>query len=165
MNLARMMTDKFFIEDQRGMRSGPFKTKFGSGTIMVFQNDLDVAKGDRIIRPFSEGSERAYIVESCSFNSGSRNIPGHFSITISELAETQETAVPPTSVAVDCTNPAAPGDNIDFHGIAASLQSLARAIDCSAFSSEQKNEANAILRSLLENPVVSAALAGSVRPA
>lgn len=145
MNLARMMTDKFFIEDRNGMRSGPFKTKFGGTTLMVFHDALQTAEGDRIIRLMPDGSEQVCVVESSAFSAGSRHIPGHFSIGISEPL--------PVSIAALSTTPAP-------HPVASSMQALAQAIERTAFPPQQKREAQAMLQALLAHPVVAAALAG-----
>lgn len=164
MNLARMMTDRFFIEDRAGTRSGPFKTKFGSGSLMVFQNDLVVAAGDRVVRPLADGSERAYLVESSSFHNGSRHIPSHFAISISEQAVPHGADIPAASTASGGENPSNRDADLKFHGIAASLQLLSRAIERSDSAPGQKREASALLRTLLQHPVVAAVLANAGEP-
>ncbi|HZW13430.1 MAG TPA: hypothetical protein VFF81_09600 [Noviherbaspirillum sp.] len=160
MNLARMMTDKFFIEDQYGVRSGPFKTKFGSGALMVFLDELRITEGDHIIRPMADGSERAYRVDGCSHNAGSRNIPAHYSIKISEAIATQAASA---HIVMECQHLPSGEVHTNRPALAASMQSLAQAIDESAFPAEQKDEAKAILRKLLEDPVVAAVLADTDR--
>lgn len=151
MNLARMMTDRFFIEHQDGTRSGPFKTKFGGSTILVFQDELAVAEGDRIIQPLPDGSERAYMVEGCSFSTGSRNIASHWSVKISEPVATQAAIKTTGDAAI-----ASPAEINHLQEVAAAIRLLAQAIECSDFPSEQKNEAQAILRALVAHPVVAA---------
>lgn len=163
MNLARMMTDPFFIEDRAGTRNGPFKTKFGSGTLMVFQSELNIAEGDRIIRPLPDGSERTYIVEGSSFSSGSRNIPGHYSIRISEQAAAPGAASSALTATRDCEGTSAQAADKGLHSIAASMQSLAQAIERADFPSEQKEAARKALHALIENPVVTAVLTGTAK--
>ncbi|GAB3549993.1 hypothetical protein GCM10027343_32500 [Noviherbaspirillum agri] len=173
MNLARMMTDKFFVEDRHGVRSGPFKTKFGSGTLMVFQDDLPISEGDHIIRPMADGTERAYRVEGCSQNAGSRNVPAHYAIRVAELVAAQgphaHGATDDRSALRPDINSSATNALASFPELTASeqclplsLQLLAQAIDDSSFPAEQKDEAKALLRSLLAHPVVASVLAGTV---
>lgn len=146
MNLARMMTDKVFFEDRNGSRSGPYKTRFGTGRITVFQDGLQVAEGDRVIQPLPDGTERIHIAEAVTYNEGRRNIPGHFSIA---LAIEAEPAV---------RESAAAGGNEEDALTAAPLQLLAEGIENSGFPVEQKDEARRLLRMLVEHPVVAAVL-------
>lgn len=163
MNLARMMTDKFFIEDQEGTRRGPFKTKFGSGTITVFQDDFHAVAGDRIVQPLSNGSdasdgrERVFLVESCSFSTGSRNIPGHYSIRLSEPITIENKPNAGTGALLESHG--APGCNINRLDLAAIIQSLAQAIEQANFPAEQKEQAQSLVRALCDNPVICAVLA------
>ncbi|WP_420474519.1 hypothetical protein [Noviherbaspirillum sp. ST9] len=143
MNLARMMTDKVFFEDRHGSRSGPYKTKFGADRITVFQDELHVAEGDRVIQPLPDGSEHVYIAGPVTRTEARRNIPAHFSIALAGEAATVS---------------AAPRE--DEAHVAAALQRLADGIEHSRLPGEQKDEARRILRMLAEHPVI-AALAGT----
>lgn len=152
MNLARMMTDKVFFEDQHGTRSGPYKTRFGTDRITVFQDELKVTEGDRVIQPLADGTERFYMAEAVTYNAARRNIPGHFSITIAAVAH-----VPDSSVKGMCATDVEAGDN-NSENLPALIQSLAERIEHSGFSAEQKDEARHLLRTLVEHPVVAAVL-------
>ena len=155
MNLARMMTDRVFFEDKNGTRVGPYKTRFGTDRITVFQDELNVKEGDRVIQPLPDGTEQGYIAEAVSYNAERRNIPAHFSITIAKEA------APPLPVADTgigahvSTTP--PRKNID-ENIAAFIQCMTEGIDNASFPAEQKDEARQLLGALIEHPVVAAVL-------
>lgn len=144
MNLSRMMIDRMFIEGRDGARSGPFKTRFGSETLLVFQDALRIAEGGRIIQPLSDGSELAHAVEGFSFNPARGKIPAHFSIRI-------------VRASASAAAPAAATDS-GMQELAARLQWLEQAIDGTSFSVEQKSEARRLLQALVENKVVAAIL-------
>ena len=157
MNLARMMTDKVFFEDKNGTRSGPYKTRFGAERITVFQDELPVAEGDRVIQPLPDGTEQAYIAEVVSCNAGRGNIPGHFSIAIAKVAASPMPVASVTGTGSDDARGARAGNSI-HESIAASLQRLAECIDDTDFPAGQKDEAKRLLRALVDNPVVAAVL-------
>lgn len=156
MNLARMMTDKVFFENKNGTRQGPYKTRFGTDRITVFQDELNVAAGDRVVQPLSDGSEQAYMVEAVAHNAARRNIPGHFIISIArEAVASSMSGTPAASAGLDigAATPGTCGGNIP-----ALLQSLAGSIENASFPAEQKDEAKRLLRALIEHPVVAAVL-------
>ena len=151
MNLARMMTDKVFFEDKNGARSGPYKTKFGTDRITVFQDELHVAEGDRVIQPLPDGSEQLYIAEAIHCNAARGNIPAHYSITIAK-----ETASPMPGTTLTTANARAGNDN--HAHLAALIQSFTQGIENSNFPADQKDEAKRLLHALIEHPVVAAVL-------
>jgi len=160
MNLTRMMTDKVFFEDKNGTRIGPYKTKFGTDRITVFQDELNVTEGDRVIQPLSNGTEQVYMVEAVAYGAARRNVPGHFSITI-----TKEAVAPTTGASAAGTGMQSNVNlgHIRNENATALIQFLAARIENADFTAEQKDEARRLLRSLIEHPVVAAILgAGKV---
>jgi hypothetical protein len=158
MNLTRMMTDKVFFEDKNGTRSGPYKTKFGTDRITVFQDELNVTEGDRVIQPLSNGTEQVYIVEAVAYGAARHNVPGHYSITIVKEATslTPDTSVASTAARVHGSNVQVGNNNNE--SIVVSIQSLAEGIENTSFPTGQKEEAKRLLRTLIEHPVVAAIL-------
>lgn len=152
MNLTRMMTDKVFFEDKNGIRSGPYKTKFGTDRITVFRDELTVTEGDRVIQPLPDGTEQFYMAEAVTYNAGRGNIPGHFSIAIAREASSSMTGARTVAHAVNA------GAGIGKEDIPALLQSLSERIDNASFPADQKDEARRLLRTLIAHPVVAAVL-------
>lgn len=153
MNLSRMMIDRMYIEGQDGSRAGPFKTRFGSDSILVFLESLGIAEGDRIIRPMFDGSELAYVVEGFAFNPGKGKIPAHFSIRIAQASASEAAMVLPAgSTARD--QEANPPTIV----IEPALQALAQAIAASPFPAEKRHEAETLLHALRGNEVVASIL-------
>lgn len=163
MNLTRMMTDKVFFEDKNGIRSGPYKTRFGTDRITVFQEELNVAEGDRVIQPLADGTEQIYIVDAVAYGAARRNVPGHYSITIVKEAAspTLDISVANTEVDVHVSNVMV--GNINNESIAALIQSLAEGIENADFPTDRKDEAKRLLHALIAHPVVAAVL-GARRP-
>lgn len=157
MNLSRMMIDRMYIVGRDGNRAGPFKTRFGSDSILVFLENLGIAEGDRIIRPMFDGSEQAYVVESFAFNPAKGKIPAHFSIRIAQAsgAEVGMAATAGNTAGELAADPAT-------SGIAPVLQSLSQAIAASPFPAEKRHEAEALLRALLDNEVVASIVGRAV---
>jgi hypothetical protein len=151
MNLARMMTDKVFFEDKTGTRIGPYKTRFGTDRITVFQDELSVKEGDRVIQPLPDGSEQGYTVEAVSHHAERRNIPAHFSITLAKEA------APPLPVVHAGLGARAPVKSNE-ENIALFIQRMTEGIDNAGFPAEQKDEARRLLRALIEHPVIEAVL-------
>lgn len=157
MNLTRMMTDKVFFEDKNGIRIGPYKTKFGTERITVFQDELNVAEGDCVIQPLPDGTEQIYMVEAIAYSAGRRNIPGHFIISIAREAASTMPGTSMTSAGIDLHGAnAAVGNNNE--NIPALVQSLAEGIENTSFPADLKDEAKRLLRTLIEHPVVAAVL-------
>jgi len=157
MNLTRMMTDKVFFEDKYGTRSGPYKTRFGTDRITVFQDELNVTEGDRVIQPLPDATERIYIADAVTYHAARRNIPGHFSIAI-----TTEAAVPVRGASAAGNEIGVPGSVRPADGnknVADALNTLAHGIENAGFPSDQKDEALRLLRTLIAHPVVAAVLA------
>ncbi len=164
MNLTRMMTDKVFFEDKNGIRSGPYKSRFGTDRITVFQDELNVTEGDRVIQSLPDGTEQIYIAGAITYNAGRRNIPGHFSIAITREAASPAPGMSAAGTGTDIHRAGARAGNTSIENIAASLQSLAKSIENTDFPAEQKDEAERLLRSLIAHPVVAAVLRGAHRP-
>ncbi|HYD60249.1 MAG TPA: hypothetical protein VEC35_07835 [Noviherbaspirillum sp.] len=149
-----MMTDKVFFEDKNGTRSGPYKTKFGADRITVFQDELHVTEGDRVIHPLPDETEQTYVAETVTHNAARRNIPAHYSITIAKEAAPPMPDTSATATSPDAHASGARAGNSDIENIAAFIQSLAESIDNTHFPAEQKDEARRLLRTLVEHPVV-----------
>lgn len=153
MNLSRMMIDRMLIEWQDGSRHGPFKTRFGSETLLVFQDELKIAEGDRVIQTLSDGSELAHLVEGFSFNPARGKVPAHFSIRIVRASEPTTREAPAAAATTQRTDA-----DIDAQGILTALRSLEHAIERAPFSAGQKEEAARTLRTLLDNEIVASLL-------
>ncbi|HYD94694.1 MAG TPA: hypothetical protein VEC01_05160 [Noviherbaspirillum sp.] len=161
MNLARMMTDKVYFEDMNGIRTGPYKTRFGTDRITVFQDELNVGEGDHVVQPLADGTERIYVADNVTYNAGRRNIPGHFSITITREAESPAAATSALHARMDTlVSNVQAGDNNNVN-IAALIRSLAQSIENTDLPAEQKDEAKRLLRTLIEHPVMTALLGGA----
>ena len=158
MNLTRMMTDRVFFEDKKGIRSGPYKTKFGTGRIAVFQEELNVVEGDRVVQPLPDGTERIYIAGAVTYNAARRNIPGHFSITLAGEAASPLPDASVTNTGIGINGPDAQAGNNNNENLAALVRSLADSIENTNFPAEQKDDAKRLLHALIEHPVVSAIL-------
>ncbi|OWW22661.1 hypothetical protein AYR66_27330 [Noviherbaspirillum denitrificans] len=152
------MTDKVFFEDRNGTRIGPYKTKFGADRITVFQDELQVAEGDRVIQPLADGSEQAYLVDGVAYGAARRNVPGHFSITIKKEAASSAPGTPAMRTALNESVSDQAGNN---EHAAALVRSLATGIENANFPREQRDEARRLLETLIAHPVVAAVLGGA----
>lgn len=149
MNLSRMMVDRFFIESHDGSRHGPYKTRFGGDTLLVFREELLIGEGDRIVQPLSDGSELSHRVEGFSFNPPRGKIPPHFSICI---VRTSDIVAPDKVANIDGTS------EIVTHDIATTLKALEHAIESGPFSAAEKATAIRMLHALQENEIIARVL-------
>lgn len=149
MNLSRMMIDRMFIESHGGSRHGPFKTRFGGDTLLVFREELLIREGDRIVQPLSDGSEISHLVEGFSYNPPRGKIPAHFSIRIVRASDI---------VAPEKVSNVGGTAEIATHDIAAALEALELAIESGPFSAQEKGTAIRMLHALQENEIIARVL-------
>lgn len=151
MNLTRLMTDKAWIEGANGQRHGPYKTKFGGLSILMFQPELAVSEGERIIQSLPDGSEQCYRVEAVTSNAQRGHIPAHISIRI--VKDDAQASASAANANADVQ----PGLE-ETRGISSALATLSRAIDGATVAEDQKNDARRLLQSLTDTAVIKGLL-------
>ena len=162
MSLQRFMTDKVFLENDCGERTGPFKTKFGGSEITVFNDKLVVKEGDFVIQPLPNGTEERFVITDTKFSSGLGPIQPHYSISIVKESKQQreKRMVANTTFHINNSNVQVGDGNVQ--NIVNSFEQLVQEIDNSFSTPEQKEEAKGLLKSLITNPTVAAVLGGAV---
>lgn len=161
MSLQRLMTDDVFFENDRGERSGPYKTKFGGSGITVFNDKLVVHEGDVVIQPLPNGTEERFVITETKFSSGLGSIKPHFSIGLIKESKhhREERKVANTTFHINNSNVQVGDGNIQ--NIVNSFERLVQEIDNHSSTPEQKKEAKGLLKSLISNPIVAAVLGGA----
>ncbi|MFC1523649.1 hypothetical protein ACFL6N_02540 [Thermodesulfobacteriota bacterium] len=163
MSIQRLMTDNVFFEDDSGKRSGPYKTKFGSSKkIKVFDDKLVVKEGDVVIQSLPNGTEERFVITDTQFNSGLRKIKPFFTISIvkESTQQREERMVENTTFHINNSNVQVGDGNIQ--NIVNSFEQLVKEIDKSSSTSEQKEEAKGLVKTLISNPTVAAVLGAAV---
>lgn len=155
MNLTRLMTDKAWIESTNGLRRGPYKTKFGGHAILIFQPELTVSEGERIIQSLPDGSAQYYRVEGVTSNAQRGHIPDHISIRI-----VKDDAQPGPAGAKPNADANADSSSVpeEVARISSAFVALSQAIDDAAVAADQKDEARRLLEALADTPAIKAML-------
>lgn len=162
MSLQRMMTDDAFIENERGERSGPYKTKFGGEKLIIFNDKLVVSESDIVIQPLPNGTEVRFVVTDAQFSSGLASIKPHYSISVIKESRKQTKQKMATNTTVHINNSNVQVGDGNIQNIVNSFEQLIKEIDSSDSPLEQKEEAKGLLKSLVSNPTVAAILGGAV---
>ncbi|MDM5271968.1 hypothetical protein PGH07_07240 [Sulfurovum sp. zt1-1] len=159
MMLEKFYTDDAYILDEHGNKSGPYKTRFGSGKTLTFLDEMleiVVDTGYQIIRPLDDGSEMVFNVIAYDFQEKINRIPPQHILKI-ENAYEPHVETEPVRKNVDDFNVFQAEDNKVIN-IPDSLIELIERINASDCTLEEKEEAKSVIKKLLENPTVSAIL-------
>lgn len=162
MSLQRMMTDEAFIENMQGERTGPFKTKFGAGKLIFFDDTLIVSEGDIVIQPLPNGREERYIITDSQFSSGLGSTKAHYSVSIVKESKQQRAEKVGPNTTFHINNSSVQVGDGNVQNIVNSFEQLSKEIESSDSTPEQKEEAKVLLKSLISNPTVAAVLGGAV---
>lgn len=162
MPFTRMHTDTVFIQKPGLERAGPFKTRVAAESASIFNKDLDVDPGDKLIRILPKDKEETYLVLSVDYSSGLGGaIPPHYSLKLKKDAVVRF-PVPPTNqttLNISQSNGIQVGDHNSLL-IQNAISELIQKIDASAASPEDKAEAKSRLTAFLNHPTVGAVLGG-----
>ena len=162
MSIQRMMTDDAFIENERGERNGPYKTKFGSAKLTIFNDKLIVADGDVVIQPLPNGTEERFVVTDSQFSSGLGSIKAHYSISVVKESKQQREQKMASNTTFHINNSSVQVGDGNIQNIVNSFEQLVKEIESSESTSVQKEEAKGLLKSLITNPTVASVLGGTV---
>lgn len=157
--------DLIFIEHE-GRRYGPYLCAFSTTPLRLFNGELKITEGDKIIRRVHR-QEFVYTIIEFDYYSGgeshSRFNP-HYELTI-----TKDSALPKAPPTTTTTN------NINIHGstgiqigdhnvqnLEVALKEVLASIDKADAPKEDREEAKNRLNAFLAHPLVSAAVGGAL---
>lgn len=160
MDLRSLQNDKVFVEKADGSRTGPHRTAVSQGSATIFDEQLDVNDGEKLIRPLPNGREEVYLILSAEYSPGLHSIPPHFNLKLQKTTAVQ--AHPKhTTVNIHHSTGIQVGDH-NVLNIQNALNELVQRIEDSAAPPEQKAEAKGKLAAFLGHPLVSSVLGGIV---
>jgi len=157
---ASLQNDTVFIERTAGERSGPYKTAIsskGGFSASIFEANLDVEEGWKLIRPLPNGKEELFTILEANYSSGLSSIQPHWTLKLRK--ESSLAAAPPPTTTINITNSS--GIQIGDHNIQHIVNSfvgLIEKIEASNVPPQEKAKAKSLMRSVLENPIVAAVL-------
>lgn len=161
MNLfASMQKDTVFIERMSGERSGPFKTAIASDggfSASIFEKDLDVEEGWRLVRSLPNGKEEFFTILEANYHAGLHAIKPHWTLKLRKESSLVAGSRASTTINIAHSSGIQIGDHNIQH-IASSLVGLIEKIETSSTSDQEKARAKSLLRDVLENPTVAAVL-------
>ena len=72
-------TDTVYIQKPDLSRLGPYKTRVSGETASIYDSNLDVDSGDKLIRELPNNKEESYLILSADYSAGLGGaIPPHF---------------------------------------------------------------------------------------
>lgn len=150
-------TEAARVEKADGTIVGPYNAIFAGDTIMISDAEADIQEGDVVLRELPNGrDERSHIIEATFFRKMS-TLPAHYQLKFRKGGTSE---------------PKKPGNTFHIHGgqvqigdyntqnIINALQDLKGKIDSADAPPEQKQQAKALLGSLLSHPLITSVLGG-----
>lgn len=162
---SRLLNDEVYVENGAGERSGPYKTAIGSKnglSASIFEANLDVEEGWKLIRPLPNGKEEFYTVVEANYSPGLHTIPPHWVLKLRKDSSLVQPRREQRTTTININN--SQGIQIGDHNvqhIASSITGLVEMIESSAVAPAEKEEAKGLLRKFLSNPAVAAVLGGA----
>jgi hypothetical protein len=150
--------EQVHIETKSGKIVGPYRALFAGKTI-VLDSQADVEDGAVVIRRLPNGKDERCYVTDYDFCRGMDGIEDHYQV---EFRKGNPPELPKPSTTFNINGGQVQiGDN-NTQNIINALQDLKGKIEGSAATSEQKEEAQSRLNSLLAHPLVNTVLGGLV---
>jgi len=162
---ARLQNDTVYIEKDDGLRSDPYKTVIGSKkglSAIIFEAELDVEEGWKLIRPLPNGKEESYTILEANYSPGLHSIQPHWKLKLKKDTSMLNKPSAPKSTTININN--SEGIQIGDHNIQhieKSIAGLIEKIDSSDASETAKAEAKGTLKQLMLNPTVAGILGGA----
>lgn len=153
------MREHVFIEKADGSRIGPYKTAVSQGSATIYDAQLDVNDGERLIRPLPNGKEEVYLILSAEFSPGLHSIPPHFSLKLQKTTAIQPAQPKHTTVNIHNSSGIQVGDH-NVINIQNALSELVQRIESASASPQEKAEAKSKLAAFLAHPLVGSVLGG-----
>ena len=161
-NLAN---DAVCIVNADGIRSDSYKALVNShkGKVTIFESELDVEPGWKLIRPLPNGKEESYTILETHYQPGARShIPPSWSLDLRKDASMLNKPKTPRTTTITINN--SEGIQIGDHNvqhIEKSLIGLIEKINSSDISETEKSKAKGVLKQLMLNPTIAGILGGA----
>lgn len=159
-----LLNDTVFIQKPGGERSVPFKTAITYGreiSASIFEGDLDVEEGWRLVRPLPNGKDEFFVIIDANYSQGLKTIPPHWTLKLTK--ESSFMAEKPRGTTINISNSS--GIQIGDHNvqhIANGIVGLIEKIEVSSTSDDEKKVAKGSIRAMLENPTIAAVMGSAV---
>ena len=163
-----LMTDDAYILNKEGVKSGPYKTRFGSNNKLQFFDsklEMDIEVDYQVIRPMSNGKEETYRIIDCDFQEKFHDIPPSYNLKIEKGTKVSAPKSKPQVQNITYNISDSQGfqaGNQNIQNITDSFNELMQQIESSDATPKEKEEAKGVLRQVLENPLVTAILGGAL---
>lgn len=142
----KMCTDEIFIQKNEGKPLGPFKVILESNKVIVFDTELDVAEGDKVIRHLPNGKTESYTILEVRFQAKFEGIPSSYDLILrkdSSLISQQ-----PTQPAyIDHRNQGTIIQNVSHSTIAAHSSNVTQSLTTNPDTVNILSQIEAIIRS------------------
>jgi hypothetical protein len=157
-----MHTDTVYIEKSDGRRIGPFKTRVGKDSATIFEENLDVFEGDKLVRSMVDRPDELYEIVDVHYSSGLQAIGPHYSLKyrkITAYIAQHPSAKPTTNITITNSTGFQVGDH-NILNIQHAIAELVQRIDAANGTPEEKENAKGLLASFFSHPLVTAMLGG-----
>lgn len=159
MKLQSLQKDQIYIEKGDGSRTGPYITTVSQGSATIFDEQLDVNEGERLIRPLPNGKEEVYLILSIDYKPKFHAISPRFTLKLQNTTAIQPALPKHTTININNSSGIQVGDH-NVINIQNALNELVQRIDGSSASQQEKVEAKSKLAAFLAHPLVGSVLGG-----
>ena len=157
MSIDSLMGDQIYIESPSGETVGPVMSSVQGNKVFINDVNLVIEEGGKILRPLPNGKAESHSILHVDFHKdpfgGSLS---HFEITTRKDSSLVST---PSSTTINISNSQGIqiGDG-NIQSIVTSFETLAKAINSSNASEEQKKDVKLKLKAFLSHPLTSSVL-------
>ncbi|WP_421534526.1 hypothetical protein [Pseudomonas marginalis] len=152
--------------EHNGKRNGPYRCNFSTTPLRLFNGELEITEGDKIIRKV-HGQEFVYTIIEFDYYAGGHSharFDPHYELTITKDSALPK--APPTTTTTNNINISAStgiqiGDN-NVQNLEVALKEVLASIDKADAPKEDREEAKNRLNAFLAHPLVSAAVGGAL---
>jgi hypothetical protein len=160
-----LQNDTVYIENGDGERSAAYKTAIGSKgglSATIFERNLDVEEGWKLIRALPNGKEESYTIQETNYNPGLHTIPESWKLKLKKDSSLLNKTPAHKNTTINISN--SQGIQVGDHNtqnIEAGLKELVEQINSAGVNDSEKQEAKSVLRQLIDNPVIAGVLGGA----
>ncbi len=153
-----LCTDEMTIQKASGGVLGPFKGTFRAGKAVIFEDELDVDEGDKILRELPGGKVESHTILEVQYSAQFQGIPPCYNLKIRKDTSLLN-AMPTAGSNIHITG--SQGIQIGDHNtqnIISAFERIVSNIEEANVSEQDKQEAKGRLKAFLSHPLVAAIL-------
>lgn len=161
-----LLNDTVYVEKPDGRRTGPFKAAIGNGrnggTASIFDENLDVEEGCKLIRSLPNGKNESYTILETHYSPGNGLIPKSWKLKLKKDGSliNRQTVSRSTTVNISNSQGIQVGDH-NSQNIEIGLKELIQSVSGLDIPPQEKEQASSLIKQLVNNPTIAGVLGGA----